>query len=291
MVSGDAMNTTIKYDGVYQSHIRSLVDEYFTITDKLNNSSDLKQLQAKLKSTKRKLCRLDYVDVLALQNSFELWHALMNDPDLYFRRTLCRKLFNLSEPDVAEALGYSATRAGAAHNLFNSSGMPHWPRPFKLSILLNHPWQLVNKNDPEEFSYSSPAEYFDPGVAKKIHIKDLSKERAQVKSIAGFVILNPQEVFSLETPPVTGRWVTTYPEMDYFEFHLHHEPVMDKALQKRILNVFPFANDVITTYVPFRSNMRSLWIMMPKAGREQDYKGLITEFKGFRDATVHYQLR
>lgn len=79
--------------------------------------------------------------------------------------------------------------------------------------------------------------------------------------------------------------------MDYFEFHLHHEPVMDKALQRRILNAFPFANDVITTYVPFRSKMRSLWIMMPKVGREQDFKGIITELKGFRDATVHYPLR
>ncbi|MEI2400107.1 hypothetical protein [Paenibacillus phytohabitans] len=285
------MNTTIKYDGVYQSHVRFLVDEYFAVMHKLENASNLKQLQAKLKSIKRKLCRLDYMDVLALQNSIELWHLLMNDPDLYFRRTLCRKLFNLSEPDVAEALGYSAIRAGAAHNLFNSSGMPHWPRPFKLSILLNHPWQLVNKIAPEEFSYSSPSEYFDPEVTKKIYIKDLFREKTQVRSIAGFVILNPQELLPLELPPLTGRWVTTYPEMDYFEFHLNHEPILDKAFKKRILSVFPFAKDAITTYVPFRSKMRSLWIMMPKVGREQDYNGLITEFKGFRDATVHCQLR
>jgi hypothetical protein len=291
MVGGDAMNTTNKYAGVYQSHVRSLVDEYIAAMHKLESARDVKILQTKLKSVRRKFGRLDYTDVLVLQNSSELWHLLMNDPDLYFRRTLCKKLFNLSEPDVAEALKYSATSAGAAHNLFNSSGMPSWPRPYKLAILLNHPWQLVNQEDPEAFSYSEHAEYFDPRVAKKIHIMELCNERTLVRSIAGYVILNPQELFPLEMPPVTGRWVTTYPEMDYFEFHLHHEPVLDKATQKRILNVFPLAIDAITTYVPFRSNMRSLWIMMPKVGRKQDYKGLITEFREFRDATVHYPLR
>lgn len=244
--------------------------------------------QSELTSRKAKILDLDYRDLLIAQSSTERWEKMMNDPDIYFRRALCKKAYRLTDTDIMRALSLSS---GAANNLFHLSDMPKWPRPLQLGVLFNHPWQLVNKKDPDEYSYSEATEYYYSGVAKRIHIKNLGYERPSVMSIAGYVITDPQELFPQECSPVTGRWVTTFPEMDYFEIHLNHEPLMDKVTQKRILNVFPIANDVITTYLPFRPKKRSLWIITPKKGRMNEYFGILNELTEYRDKTVHHSLK
>src|SRR5690606_7727406 len=107
-------------------------------------------------------------------------------------------------------------------------------------------------------------EYFNPGVSKRIDITEILSERNRIKSISGFVVLNPQLLFQQEDA-VTGRWVTTYPELDYFEFHLTYEPLMDRALKKAIVSLFPNAKYIVTTFRPFKpESYRSFRVVFPK---------------------------
>ncbi|TJY42670.1 hypothetical protein E5161_07415 [Cohnella pontilimi] len=258
------------------------------VNDYLNAAQRANVREAELSVKREAVKKLSYRDLLIVQSSSELWHQLMGSLDVQMRRWVCKNLYKLSEPKLMKELKFSKA---AAHNLFDDTDWPERPRPFQLGVLFNHPWQLVNEKNPDAFSYSESAEYFITGAAKRTNIQELAAQRAQVISIAGFVITDPQELFPQESSPVTGRWVTTYPEMDYFEFHLSREPLLDKNTQKKILNVFPVANDVITTYTPFRPNKRSLWVMMPKAGRMNEYHGILNELIEYRDATVHHRLK
>ncbi|MEC0269698.1 hypothetical protein [Paenibacillus anseongense] len=281
------MTENNKYRESYRNTPLSIMEEYLNAIRNATPKDYQQTNQKALIKAKKALKRLDYRDMLILQSSEKNWLTLMNDPDMYLRRIFCKNLYNLSESDLMDVLNI---QSGTANNLFNLTSMPVMPRPFQLAILFNHPWQVVNKKNPDEFSYSAPTEYFFEGVAKRDHIKDLNNERFIVKSIDGYVITDPQEIFPLESSPITGRWVTTYREVDYFEFHLRHEPVMDKATQKKILNAFPFANDVIVTYTPFRPEIRSLWVMIPKNERMDEYLGILHELAEYRDKTVHHKL-
>ncbi|MGE7057262.1 hypothetical protein ACQKI4_32435, partial [Paenibacillus glucanolyticus] len=97
-----------------------------------------------------------------------------------------------------------------------------------------------------------------------------------------------QRLLEQAGPLTTGRWVTTYPELDYFEFHLPNEPVLHKAKRKDILNAFPFATHLMTTYTRFRSE-RSLWVMGPKPGKQQEYQQILMELE-FRDQTIVHEI-
>lgn len=238
--------------------------------------------------TKNELLFLNYNELLIIQSSFEYWNKLMNDSDLNFRRSLLTKLYNLMRSDIMEELGITE---GAASNLFNNATFPKWPRPFKLSILLNHPWQLVNKVIPDPFSYGESPEYFEKGVSKQISLVQLSDERTKVKSINGYVILDSYSLFQHEPTPITGRWVTTYPEFDYFEFHLNQEPLVDKVLRKQILRLFPQAKYIITTFLPCKPAKRALWTIIPKNEALGSYQGMLHELKEYRDQTEFHILR
>ena len=80
----------------------------------------------------------------------------------------------------------------------------------------------------------------------------------------------------------TGRWVTTYPEMEYFEFHLPTSPLF---IKRDIRNAFPFATHLVTTYtIPIG---RSLWVMGPKPGRHQKYQQILMEIDSWDLAEFH----
>lgn len=238
---------------------------------------------------KEALLALSHNELLIIQSSSKRWEQLLNNSDVNFRRAICAKLFNLERVDIMRELNLSD---GAVSNLFNKATMPVWPRPFQLSVLLDHPWQLINKENPVPYSYSESPEYFNEGVSKHVHLKDLSNERFNVRSIYGYVILNPQELFQQESRPIAGRWVTTYPEFDYFEFHLNYEPLIDKVIRKGILELFPQAKHMITTFRPFKpTGKRSIWIIIPKKQDIGSYQGIIHELKEYRDDTEYHLLQ
>jgi hypothetical protein len=212
----------------------------------------------------------------------------MNDPLLSFRRRLCTRLFNLSGTKIGIELNRSS---GAISNLFEDDTLPQWPRPFQLSVLFDHPWQLVNKTNPDEYSFFESPEFFEDGVANRIEIWSLMDDLSKVKSIRGYVITNPGEMFSDKSSPITGRWVSTYPEFDYFEFHLNSEPLIDNKFRKGILEIFPTAKYVLTTYRPFKPvHKRSLWVIIPKNKSLGSYQGMLHELKEHREKTEFHSL-
>lgn len=229
------------------------------------------------------LTKLNHQDVLMIQSNKSLWEQLMLKSDYHLRRILCKKLFNLNESHLMDALSYSS---GSANQLFSKTGIPDLTRAFQIGMLFGHPWQMLNKNTPDELSYSSFSEYYYHGVAKRINFKTLGNEKSNVKSITGYVITDPQKLFRQELTPVTGRWVTTFPEMDYFEFHLTSELLLDKQTLKKILSVFPEANDVVGTYIPFRPQHTALWIMTQKPGMESQYNRIKKELAEYRYKTA-----
>lgn len=256
---------------------------YFTI-----RSSD-NALDSELAEARNLILGLWHYELLILQSSKEQWEELMNDPSLKFRRELSTKSHKLQRYDIMQSLNLTS---GAVSNLFNESTLPKWPRPFQLSVLLNHPWQLVNYDLPDPYSYSESPEYFDDKVSKKIQLKQLFDEISNVSSISGYVITDAFELFHQESGAVTGRWVTTYQEFDYFEFHLNYEPLVDKVLRESVLKLFPQAKYMITTFRPFKSlDKRSIWVIIPKNETLPSFEGMLHELKEYRDRTEFHTFK
>ncbi|XEC95679.1 hypothetical protein AB6A23_03645 [Paenibacillus tarimensis] len=265
MVIGDNQMTFNRRNyKLNRDDVIQLYSEYLKETQ--NNAVDWNLVRAR-----EEILKLDHNELLILQSSVEHWEKLMGDRDLNFRRELCAKLYNLERTNFMAELNLSE---GAVSNLFNKFTMPVMPRPFQLSVLLNHPWQLINKTDPDPYSFAESPEYFNEGVSKRIHLEDLADEQPNVRSICEYVIVDAQNLFQEESAAVTGRWVTTYPEFDYFEFHLSYEPLIDKMLRASILYYFPLARYLITTYRPFKPSFkRSVWVIIPKLFQVTDIEG------------------
>ena len=272
-------------ENIFRMEPIKLVNQFLNIKKELDKEVNIEERNRKqLHALKNKIKKLPYQDLLIIQSSNVLWEELMHNSDFHFRRFICKRIANLTEIHLMEALNYSSS--GAANQLFNITNIPDLPRAFQLGVLFGHPWQIVNKKDPDELSYSSFSEYFYHGVAKRINIRTLGNEQSNVSGIAGYVITDPQELFRQEFAPITGRWVTTYHEMDYFEFHLSSEPFLDKETRMRILDVFPEAKDIIRTYIPFRPDFKALWIMIPKPGKEIEYNRIRKELVEYRYETA-----
>lgn len=231
---------------------------------------------------KRYLKSLKYKDMLIIQSNRNLWEQLLSDPDPIFRRQLCVQLYKITQEQIAHNVSGS-TKTG--FSLINHTMRPDNLITFILAIMFNVPWQIIVEKEPVEYSFKEYTEYYLDGSAKRISIEALYKEKDRVvRNITGYVITDAQRLLEQAGPLTTGRWVTTYPEMDYFEFHLSSEPVLHKAKIKEILNAFPFATHLVTTYTPFRSE-RSLWVMGPKPGKHQEYQQILMELE-YRELTI-----
>lgn len=230
---------------------------------------------------KRYLESLKYKDMLIIQSSRSLWEQLLSDPNPLFRRQLCMQAYKITQPQITHNVAGSR-RTGFA--LINKTEHPGNLYTFILAIMFNVPWQIIVEKEPVEYSFKEYTEYYLDGSAKRISIEALYKEKDRVgRNITGYVITDAQRLLEQAGPLTTGRWVSTYPEMDYFEFHLSSEPVLYRAIRKNILNAFPFATHLVTTYTPFRSE-RSLWVMGPKPGKHQEFQQILMELE-FRDET------
>ncbi|MFC5531001.1 hypothetical protein [Cohnella yongneupensis] len=211
----------------------------------------------------------------------------MSESSLHFRRALCAATYNIKQNEIAKKLDITEA---AVSKLFNGFNMPKWPKPFSLSILLDHPWQLVNMIKPDMDSFKQNPEYFIPGVSKQAQLNELAQERDKTKSICGFKLLNPQLLFNQEET-ITGRWVTTYPELDYFEFHLTYDPLVDHVLRKKVVTLFPEARYIVKTFRPCRpKHDRAFRVIFPKNQPSLSYVGMIHELKNFRDETECHEL-
>lgn len=271
---------------MYKTNRSSIHERYATYesASQLYHNQDSMVVRAKVK-----LLENWYYELLILQSTQKRWEMLMSDPSLNFRRQLCARLYNLQRVIFEKELKLTS---GAVSNLFNGSTMPKWPRPFKLSVLFDHPWQLINYDSPDPYSFQESPEYFEENVSKKISLYGLSNERIEVSSICGYVIVDAPKLFPQESSAISGRWVTTYPEFDYFEFHLNSEPLVDNVLRAELLKFFPLAEDVITTYRPFKpSAKRSLWVIIPKNKTLPSYKGMMHELKVYREHTEFHALK
>ncbi len=205
----------------------------------------------------------------------------MKIKDITFKRNICAKAFNLGFKEVGEHLGMSAP---AARDLLTEVLEPkEHLRIFKLAIMLNVPWQVILKERPIEESFKTYMEYYIDGAAKWIKVEDINSESKEVKSISGYVIQNPSNLFEDEPEKITGRWVKSYHDYEYFEFHLTRNPVFDEPLIKNILKFFPSTKAVITTFTPLRRNIRSLWVVFDRT--PNGYKKLWAELK-HRDRTI-----
>ncbi|MBG9734956.1 hypothetical protein [Paenibacillus alvei] len=231
---------------------------------------------------KRYLKSLKYKDLLTIQSNRRLWEQLLLDPDPLFRRQLCSQSYKITQKQIAQNISGS-TKTGFA--LINETLKPENFYTFVLAVMFNVPWQIIIEKKPVEYSFNQYTEYFLDGSAKRISVEALYKEKTRVsRNIVGYLITDAQRLIEQAGHLTTGRWVTTYPELDYFEFHCLSEPVIDNAKKKEILNAFPFATHFVTTYTPFRSE-RSLWVMGPKPGKLQDYEQILMELQ-FRDLTI-----
>ncbi|MGO4548093.1 hypothetical protein AB4Z29_25230 [Paenibacillus sp. 2TAB23] len=235
-----------------------------------------------LAEAREDILSLPYYELLIMQSSLVRWETLMNDPNLYFRRALCAATYNIKQNDIAIELGISEA---AVSRFFNEDKMPKYPKPFLISVLLDQPWQLINMKTPDFDSFKSSPEYFYPGLLKQVDIKEINKEREKTRSISGFKILNPQVLFHQETDAIAGRWVTTYPELDYLEFHLAYDPLVDHVLRDAVASRFPQAKYILKTFRPFKPNYNRVFrLIFPKNESLFSYPGMIHELK-YRDKT------
>jgi hypothetical protein len=283
MVIGDYM---MKFNPTSYKLTRSDILSLFKKYDAMTSLGDVDKWA--INQCKSELLSLHYNELLILQSSLEHWNKLMSDHDLNFRRFILAKVYNLTRSHIVDELSITD---GAVSNLFNNATLPKWPRPYQLSILMNHPWQLVNKVNPDPLSYRESPEYFQGDVSKQISVMKLRDERSNVKSICGYVITDPASLFLNEYEPITGRWVTTYQEYDYFEFHVTKEPIVDRPLQSEIQKLFPQAEYIYTTFLPYKPLKRAVWIIIPKNKNLGSYYGMLHEFKRYRKETVFHSLR
>ncbi|MFE9278712.1 hypothetical protein ACQKLN_24935 [Paenibacillus glucanolyticus] len=260
---------------IYRAFSLQEAHNYISIED----SREKGELKHYLKSIK-------YKDMLILQSNRSLWEQLLRDPDPIFRRQLSTQLYKITQEQIAHSVSCS-TKTG--FSLINYTMRPDNLIIFILAIMFNVPWQIIVEKEPVEFSFKEFTEYHLNGTAKRISVEALYEEKDRVgRNITGYLITDAQRLLEQAGPLTTGRWVTTYPELDYFEFHLPNEPVLHKAKRKDILNAFPFATHLMTTYTRFRSE-RSLWVMGPKPGKQQEYQQILMELE-FRDQTIVHEI-
>lgn len=201
-----------------------------------------------------------------------LWEQLLLYPDVFFRRQLSANCFGLSQHMIREGTGFAA---GTVHNLLNTSHQPPLNLIHTYAVMCNVPWQTLVEQKPEEKSFTSPTEYWFNGVSVEKRIDELNAERGQIRSIRGYWISDPLPLFEGEISPITARWVNSYSEMEYFEFHLNHEPALYPQKRKIIQKMFPFATHLVTTYTPLRPHKRSFWILGPKPNKQTAFAELI----------------
>ncbi|MGF9913348.1 hypothetical protein ABEX47_19705 [Paenibacillus ehimensis] len=235
---------------------------------------------------KRYLKAMKYKDILIIQSNRSLWEQLLRDPDPIFRRQLSTQLYKITQEQIARSISCSTK---TSFSLINHTIRPDNLITFILAIMFNVPWQVIVEKDPVEYSFKEFTEYYLDGSAKRVSVEVLYEEKDRIgRNIAGYLITDAQRLLGQAGPLTTGRWVTTYPELEFFEFHLPNEPVLHKAKRKDILNAFPFATHLVTTYTPFRSD-RSLWVMGPKPRKQQEYQQFLMELE-FRDETIVYEI-
>lgn len=245
-----------------------------------------KYLNHPSEETKERIKELSTNELLRAQHAMEIWEAFLKTKDLFFKRVVCAKSYHLSERDIGVVLGFSSK---AAHDLLTNVSVPKdHLRIFKLAIMLNIPWQVIFEKKPIEITYHNYMEYYVDGTAKWINIEDINQERFGMQGVTGYVIQNPSSLFEEEASYITGRWVRSYPEFDYFEFHLSQNPILDSDLIQKILNIFPLAKTIITTYTPLRPRTRSLWVIHERAEKLNGYKWIVSELRYRSKTIIHY---
>ncbi|NOU94906.1 hypothetical protein GC093_17000 [Paenibacillus sp. LMG 31456] len=220
--------------------------------------------------------------LLRIQIDKSLWEQLVLYPDVFFRRMLYANSYGLSQQMIREGTGIAS---GTAHKLLNTSLQPPLSVIHTFAVMCNAPWQTIVEQKPDEKSFSIPTEYWFNGASTEKRIDELSAERIRVRSIQGYWISNPLSLFEGENSPITARWVRSYPEMEYLEFHLNHEPALYPKKKNIIYNMFPFATHLVTTYTPLRPNKRSFWIIGPKSNKEAAFAELLNIVEA-RDLTT-----
>jgi hypothetical protein len=245
-----------------------------------------KYLNDPSEETRAGIKELSTNELLMAQHSKEIWEAFLKTKDLFFKRVVCAKLHHLSERNIGEVLGVSSK---AAHDLLTNVSVPKdHLRIFKLAITLNIPWQVIFEKKPIEITFHNYMEYYVNGTAKWMNIEDINQERYDTQGISGYVIQSPSSIFEEEASYITGRWVRSHPEFDYFEFHLSQNPIVDRDLIQKILNIFPLAKTIITTYTPLRPRTRSLWVIHERVEKLNGYKWIVSELNHRSQTIIHY---
>jgi hypothetical protein len=202
-----------------------------------------------------------------------LWEQLILYPDIFFRRQLYAKSFALSQQMIKEGIGVST---GSAHNLLNATQEPPLSVIHSYAAMCNVPWQTIVEENPDQKYFSIPTEYWFNGASVEKRIDELNEERNQVRSIRGYWISNPILLFEGENNPITARWVRSYPEIEYLEFHLNYEASLYPQKRTTIKKMFPFATHLVTTYTPLQPmHKRSFWILGPKAKKQTAFAELL----------------
>lgn len=214
-----------------------------------------------------------------------LWEQLLLYPDIFFRRQLYAKSFGLSQQMIKEEIGVAS---GTAHNLLNATQEPPLSVVLSYAVMCNVPWQTIVEENPDEKYFSTPTEYWFNGASVEKRIDELNEERNQVQSIRGYWIIDPLLLFEGENNPITARWVRSYPEIEYLEFHLNHEPSLYPQKRTNIKKMFPFATHLVTTYTPLQPlHKRSFWIVGPKPKKQTAFEEFlkVIEKRQYTDVT------
>lgn len=213
----------------------------------------------------------NYRLLFRIQNDKKLWEQLLLYPDIFFRRQLYANSFGLSQQMIRRGTGVAS---GTVDNLLKTSYQPPLSVINSYAVMCNVPWQSIVEQEPNEKSFHNPSEYWYKGASVEKRIENLNVERNQIRGIRGYWINDPLPLFEGESVPITARWVNSYLEMEYFEFHLNHEPALYPQKRNMIKKMFPFATHLVTTYTPLRPNKRSLWILGPKTNKQTAFAEL-----------------
>ncbi|OMD31923.1 hypothetical protein BSK66_12530 [Paenibacillus odorifer] len=228
----------------------------------------------------------NYRLLFRIQNYKSLWEQLLLYPDVFFRRQLYANWFGLSQQMIRKGTGIAS---GTVHNLLKTSHQPPLSVIHTYAVMCNVPWQTLVEQKPDEKSFYLPSEYWFNGASVEKRIEELNAERDQVRGIRGYWINDPLPLFEGEKSPITVRWVNSYPEMEYFEFHLNHEPALYPQKRNLIQKMFPFATHLVTTYTPLRPYKRSFWILGPKSNKQTAFAELLKVIEA-RDLTSVFPL-
>ncbi len=219
----------------------------------------------------------NYRDLFRIQIYKSLWEQLVLYPDVFFRRQLFANSLGLSKQMIREVTGVAS---GTVHNLLNTSQQPPLSVVHTYAVMCNVPWQTIVEQNPNKKYFSTPTEYWFNGASVEKRIDELNEERLQVGSIRGYWINDPLLLFEGENSPITARWVRSYSEMEYLEFHLNHEPTLYPQKRDMIRKMFPFATHLVTTYRPLQPiYKRSFLVMGPKPKKQSSFEELLDVFK------------